>query len=375
MKKQILILLGFLTILLLLAAGWYLFNNKESLKKTSYNDDEIERIVIEDVPEDIVEPVEEEVLSSVTITFTGDFLIGDIVKSNYDSKGMDGVLSPELRQLLAVDSDITMVNNEFPYSTRGDKAKDKQFTFRLDPSYVSMPLEMGVDVAGLANNHVLDYGSEALEDTLTTLEGVNIDFVGSGYNMDEAAKLVTREINGVTYGFMASSHIIPFASWDVANTSPGVFTFYNDTALLERIAEYKTQCDYLFVCVHWGVERTDELEDYQINEGHAMIDAGADAVIGMHSHCLQPVEMYKGKPIFYSLGNFIFGTNISSAAVVSFTYEPGCSDPLIKVVPTCASNGYTTEAQGDKKQEIISYLMSISDSAVIDENGLLDSRQ
>ena len=382
MKKSkfifILFLITLLILLICLGMWNYLGMGGEIDKITGGANSSVERIEItpEPTPEPAIEvtpETTEEPHKPVSVVFTGDFLIGDLVKSNYDAKGMEGVISPELLGVLN-DADITMVNNEFPYSTRGEQAKDKQYTFRLDPSYVEVAKQLGVDVAGLANNHVLDYGREALTDTMTTLEGAEIEFCGSGYDMDEAAKLVVKEIDGVKYGFVASSHVIPFGHWDIANGSPGVFTFYDSTKLVKRIEEYKQQCDYLYVFVHWGIEHTDELKEYQIREGHAMIDAGADAVIGMHSHCLQPMEMYQGKPIFYSLGNFIFGTNINSAAVVRLTYEEPYAEPVVEVIPTFAVSGYTDAAAGENKQEIISYLNSISETVIIDEEGKMSAK-
>ena len=290
------------------------------------------------------EPVDE----TATIVFTGDVEISTYVQAKYDASGIEGILSPSLLAELQ-NADFTMINNEFCFSTRGTPA-DKQYTFRVDPSYSSILTDMGVDVAGLANNHVLDYGKDALTDTFSTLNSVNVDYVGAGNSMEEASKMVVKtDAKGRTYGFMASSHIIPVAGWDIQNSQPGVFTFYDDTKLLEAVKEASSQVDFLFVMVHWGKEHTTELETYQINEGHAIIDAGATAVIGMHSHCLQPMEYYNGHPIFYSLGNFIFNQTITSGAAVAFDFDAD-DNMTVRTITVTAEDTYTHESEAEIEQ-------------------------
>lgn len=107
-------------------------------------------------------------IQDFTMFFTGDVMLQNC-KGVYEEKGINGIISNYLQQEM-VSADMTMINNEFPFSTRGEKAPDKQFTFRVDPSYVSALLEMGVDVASLANNHALDFGVDALKDTFQTLD-------------------------------------------------------------------------------------------------------------------------------------------------------------------------------------------------------------
>ncbi len=295
--------------------------------------------------EPLVEETEELVDETATIVFTGDVEISTYVQAKYDASGIEGILSPTLLSELQ-NADVTMINNEFCFSTRGTPA-DKQYTFRVDPTYSSILTDMGVDVAGLANNHVLDYGKDALTDTFSTLNSVNVDYVGAGNSMEEASKMVVKtDAKGRTYGFMASSHIIPVAGWDIQNSQPGVFTFYDDTKLLEAVKEASSQVDFLFVMVHWGKEHTTELESYQINEGHAIIDAGATAVIGMHSHCLQPMEYYNGHPIFYSLGNFIFNQTITSGAAVAFDFDAD-DNMTVRAITVTAEDTYTHESEAE----------------------------
>ena len=319
----------------------------------------------------VAEVQEVEINPNTSIVFTGDVELSEYVQAAYEANGISGVTSTEIQSLLQ-DATFTMINNEFCFSERGQKAPDKQYTFRVNPSYVTVFKDLGVDIAGLANNHVLDYGKDALTDTFTTLTDAGIDYTGAGDSLEEASKLIIKTDDmGRTYGFLAASHVIPVASWNVVDSQPGEFCFYDETDLLEAIQAADSQVDYLFVMVHWGVEHTTELTDYQPNDAHKMIDAGADAVIGMHSHCIQPVEYYNGKPIFYSLGNFIFNQTIKSGggAAVEFSIDEN-NTVAYRIIPITASNACTSvDASG------YSYVESISSGVAVGEDGVISEKQ
>ncbi len=368
-----------LALVVVAAAAWYAFGEGGPLyeKGPLYK----EEIVAQVEPDEEVTTEAEENLTATSavepevapedlttkIVFTGDVELSEYVQSNYSSKGVDGVVSPEIKALMN-DATFTMINNEFCFSERGQKAPDKQYTFRVNPSYVSMFNDLGVDIAGLANNHVLDFGKDALTDTFTTLTNAGIDYTGAGNSLEDASKLIVKtDAKGRTYGFLAASHVIPVGSWNIESSQPGEFCFYDETKLIEAIKAADSQVDYLFVMVHWGVEHTTELTDYQPNDGHKFIDAGADAVIGMHSHCLQPVEMYNGKPIFYSLGNFIFNQNIKSGGggAVEFAIDEN-DNVSYRIIPITASGACTRVDEAG-----YSYVDRISHGVAVDENGCI----
>ena len=389
-------LAGFVKTLLVLvlvgAVGWYAFGADGPFAKQGQEMLAIAQektnidfgIATESAPQDVEEEVVTTEVEQITATaepeaevapedlttkivFTGDVELSEYVQSNYSAAGVDGVVAPEIKELMT-NATFTMINNEFCFSERGQKAPDKQYTFRVNPSYVSLLNDLGVDIAGLANNHVLDYGKDALTDTFSTLTGAGIDYTGAGTSLEDASKLIVKtDAKGRTYGFLAASHVIPVGSWNVLNSQPGEFCFYDETDLLNAIAAASPQVDYLFVMVHWGVEHTTELTNYQPNDAHKFIDAGADAVIGMHSHCLQPVEMYNGKPIFYSLGNFIFNKNIKSGGggAVEFAVDEN-DNVTYRIIPIIASGACTrVDAAG------FSYVESISHGVATDENGCI----
>ena len=141
------------------------------------------------------EEVLEEKDTETTVVFTGDVELSTYAQRNYDAKGIDGLVTEPLRSELT-GADLLEINNEFCFSTRGVQAPDKQYTFRVNPSYVSVLTDLGVDVACLANNHVLDFGHDALLDTFTTLTDAGIEYTGAGNSLSDASKLVVKEVNG-----------------------------------------------------------------------------------------------------------------------------------------------------------------------------------
>lgn len=342
----------------------------EQLKDTAEKDTEQPQESVEESTEQPEEPVESD-NTQTTLVFTGDILIGNRVSGNYNDDGIDGILSPQMQNLLQ-DADIAMVNEEFPFSTRGTAMEDKQYTFRINPSYVSAFQDMGVDIVSLANNHVLDYGPEALEDTFTTLDHAGILYAGAGGSKERAEELQIIEVNGKKYGFLAASRVIPVASWNIENGVPGVFATYDAAALLNAITLAEEKCDYLTVFVHWGLEHKEYPEDYERALAAQYVEAGADLVIGSHSHCLQGVEYIDGKPVFYSLGNFLFGQDGNTAAVKVTIDEDGKIEYAF--IAAKEEGAYTSEmSEGDAKV-LYSYLTRISKNAVVDENGILSEK-
>ena len=318
-----------------------------------------------------------------SIIFTGDVNLNQPILSNYDSSGLNGVLSSDLQNILK-SADILIINNEFSFSTRGEAMAGKEYTFRVPPSYVSILTEMGVDVAGVANNHALDYGKDAYTDTLSTLHSAGISTVGGGNSYNEAAAPAVLNKNGETFAILASSRVIPSGSWNIDNSTPGMLTTYDPNELIAKIKKAKASYNHVLVEVHWGKEYADHPEDYQVDFAHKYIDAGADAVIGMHPHVLQGIEFYKGKLIFYSLGNFMFFKNTNPLAAVKLNIS---GDSIsCHIIPAYANNSKTYLAQGavgsqkssassDQAESVYAHLRSISTGINIDSSGAVTPAQ
>lgn len=297
-----------------------------------------------------------------TLLFTGDVLFANAFKAGYDANGITGVVSEDVLAELNA-ADILMVNNEFPFSERGEAVADKQFTFRCEPSYAKALTELGVDVVSLANNHTLDYGKEALQDTFTALDGQGILYGGAGDSVERAEEIQVIEANGKKFGFLAVSRVIPSTDWKVEESTPGIFSCYDETRLLELIKEGKENCDFLVVYPHWGVEYEAYPEDYQTRIGQECIDAGAELVVGAHTHCLQGVTFYEDKPIFYSLGNFIFGQTIDRSVIVKVTVSAD-GEASYQLLPVSAAGGVTSFAEGSAGEAILTYMDGISEAHV-----------
>ena len=181
--------------------------------------------------------------------------------------------------------DATFINLECTLSERGYPA-NKMFTFRGPPSYINILTEGSVEYAGVVNNHTMDYGQEAYDDTLALLRGAGI-----AYAEDKSTVLFTTA-SGLKIGVY--SHNFPTSTSGIG------------TAIQSLRAE---GAEVVVVCVHWGNEYYFKPTTGQQNIGRYAIDKGADIVFGHHPHVLQPIEEYNGGVIFYSLGNFSFGGN------------------------------------------------------------------
>jgi len=162
--------------------------------------------------------------------------------------------------------------------------------------------EMGLDVVSLANNHVTDLGPEGLLNTITLLDANGIRHFGAGRNIQEAespAVVTIRERQIAFLGFYDTK----VAPHPASEESPGVCTSGN---IVDRIREAKRMYDYVFVLPHWGFENIYRPLPEMKRLGYEMINAGADGVIGSHTHHIQPYVVYKKRPLFFSLGNFLF---------------------------------------------------------------------
>lgn len=312
--------------------------------------------------EESPDSVQEQSSDISTIMFAGDVYLSGHVTGRYDTEGVNAVLDNNLLTQMQ-EADVLMVNQEFPFGTTGTPAEDKQYTFRVNPAYVSILKDMGVDIVSLANNHVLDYGKEALQENFQVLQENEIIYAGAGETVQEASALRTMEAGGKTYGFLAASRVIPVAGWDVQNNQPGVFTTYDKTALVEAVTNARSECDFLTIYVHWGIERNTMPEAYQKELAHAYIDAGADLVIGAHPHVLQGIEAYNGKLIFYSLGNFIFNQSIEKTMLVKVEQQENETEYF--VLPAYATGAKTLEYEDT--DGFYSYLESLSEGIVIED--------
>lgn len=324
---------------------------------------------------------------SVSLGFIGDISFADDEDASMaylyaiDSTDITDGIDEQFVQLMN-DMDIMWANNEFTYSDRGEPLAGKMYTFRAPTENVKYLLDLGVDIAGLANNHTFDYGEESFLDTLETLENAGIPYVGAGLNDTQAYAPVYLKVNGITIGYVAASRAeYEIFTPEATATEPGIAWCYENDRFLESVREAAENADFVVVLPHWGVERSYTLEDVQIDFAHQYIDAGADIVIGAHPHNLQGVEFYEGKPILYSIGNFWFDGYTTDTAMIEVQINGTLSpegkivgEPEVKTIvhPGIQSGMYTSWVDDpDEAGRIFWFIEYISVNAYVSEDGVL----
>ena len=250
--------------------------------------------------------------SSITIAAVGDIMLGGtaqevLMKENYSY--------PFNQVAPLLSADITIGNLEGPLTSicNSNMELDKTYVFRSPAEKVTPALkDAGFNLLNLANNHILDYGLQGMNDTIQSLKEHDIYSVGAGKNSTEARAGIIVDTEHGKYGFLSYSLTFPESFWATEDT-PGV-AFGHEKQIVSDIKRLKKQADGVIVSFHWGREKTTELRPYQPRLGRAAIDAGASLILGHHPHILQAIEKYRGGLIIYSLGNFVFGSYSKDAA-------------------------------------------------------------
>lgn len=244
----------------------------------------------------------------MTLLFTGDVMLGRSVNQNIAQHN-----DPTWPFIYVADrlksADITYINLEGPLIAECP-ITETGMKFCGDLGNVAGLVEAGVDVASLANNHSTNYGASGLTATMETLKSNGIEPVGVG----SPVKLMRQ---GQVFTFLSFNDIGPY---------PGIDNVVPST-LSDQISRVKVKGETLIVTFHWGHEYQSTPSERQISLAHQAIEAGADLVVGAHPHWVQTHELYQGKPIYYSLGNFVFDQEWSPETkrglVVEFTYLNG----------------------------------------------------
>lgn len=227
-------------------------------------------------------------------------------------------------------ADLCFAQLETTISDRGARVPNARLAMRAPPSMARAARTAGIGVMSFAGNHCLDFGYEAFSDTLAHADAAKIAICGAGETLDAARRPALLTVAGVRVAVLAASSILP-EGYAAGPNNPGcaplrAYTIYEQIeadqpgtaarihtypdrrdlrALTDGIRAARTCADVVLVGLHWGIHMVPStLADYQIEAAHAAIDAGADAILGTHPHLLKGVEIYRERPIFYSLGNF-----------------------------------------------------------------------
>jgi poly-gamma-glutamate synthesis protein (capsule biosynthesis protein) len=181
---------------------------------------------------------------------------------------------------------------------------DKYIHLNTKPEAATAVKKAGISVVSLANNHMKDFGKQGLVDTIKTFNKVDVDTVGAGSDLGNATKISYKTKNGVKIATLGISDVLPKGFGAQKNRS-GI-ALAKPSIFFPLVAKAKKNADLVIVHVHWGLEYDSSYHPRQKDLAHALIDAGADIIVGHHPHVLESVEVYKNGVIFYSLGNFIF---------------------------------------------------------------------
>jgi hypothetical protein len=237
----------------------------------------------------------------VSMIFVGDIMLadtpGDVIKSGRDPLAAFGPL--------LADADIRVGNLECVVATQGTPEPDKPWVFQAHPRVLPV-LKRHFDVLALANNHSGDYGPAAFGDMLDLLDGQQIAYFGGGRDLAQAHKSLIIERKGLRIALLGYNEFFP-RSFEADVGKPGI-AWSEDAQVQLDIAAARSvdKADLVITFMHWGWEQEKVASARQRQLARLMIDAGADAVIGGHPHVIQDVEQYRGKPVIYSLGNFVF---------------------------------------------------------------------
>ena len=277
-------------------------------------DDEEDDLLIEEIIEEVVtekkEVLDTDGSSILTITCTGDFTIGgdsrkrkNIFEDELKAQGGDiNFIMQNMRDILT-DDDMTLVNFEGTLTDSTyvpSNKRDNQFLFSAPPSYVSVLKDNGIEAVSLENNHIMDHGEEVYEETQQHLEDAGVVWSNSEH-------MGVYEVKGIQIAMLSYLCIDRYDQlWDKVPAD---------------IKEAKAAYPLVIVSFHWGNELDYSPTNNQIRMGRLAVDAGADLVVGHHSHRMNPIEQYKGVYICYSLGNFCFAGNSKPSDMSSFVFQ------------------------------------------------------
>ena len=272
----------------------------------------------------------------ITIAAVGDIMLGEHAVSYINKYGTNYPFDSTKARL--TNAHFTIGNLEAPFALSGTKF-DKRFNFKVPPHFANGLVDAGFDVMNLANNHLMDYGKEALISTLNILDSLGIRHCGAGLNYEEAHKPALFELNGTTVAFLGYSLTFPSEFW--ATDSRAGTAYPRDKSVIKAIKHCEEIADITVVSFHWGGELRSTPKEYQKHFAHLSINAGADLILGHHPHVLQGIEIYKNRLIIYSLGNFAFaqyGNKKTNDSIILKTYLTKKGLLFSHVIPISVNN-------------------------------------
>ncbi len=297
----------------------------------------------------------------ITLVAVGDIMLGRYIGRVTHDYGSDFPFSKVASLLRA--ADIVFGNLESIISTSECRPSypGKPYNFHASKDAAPALRNAGFTVLNLANNHAMDYGESSLTKTARLLAENGIVTLGAGKDGEQAHKPAIVSVSGTSFGFLGYS-MAHAGSVYAGQQHAGIAQLKLDD-IKRDIAELRGKVDVLVVSLHWGKEYDTMPTQQQRQDVHTMIDWGADIIIGHHPHVLQGLEIYNGKLIAYSLGNFVFdqqGRGTDKSILLACTFR-GKQVNSIDVVPLDRFRHYFPKvAQEGEKQSILTNLRKIS---------------
>jgi poly-gamma-glutamate synthesis protein (capsule biosynthesis protein) len=305
------------------------------------------------------------------ISFIGDVMLGRLVNEALEKVPPDYIWGNTLPVLL--NSDFRICNLECVISDKGSPwtKTPKVFHFRSDSKNIEVLKRGNINAISLANNHSLDFGEEALLETISILDQENILYAGAGKNIIEAEKPAIFTIGDTQFAFFAFTD--NELDWEADVNKPGINYIPLDpndgraTHLFDRIEEIKSSVDFVVISAHWGPNWGYEPLPEQISFAHHLIDLGTDIIFGHSPHVFRGIEIYKNKPILYSAGNFIddYAVDEIERNDQSFISNIEILDKKIKnleLYSTVIRNFQVRMAEDDEQKEIAGKMIKLCEA-------------
>jgi poly-gamma-glutamate synthesis protein (capsule biosynthesis protein) len=317
----------------------------------------------------------------ITIAAVGDVLLGGKVGTQAEYVVNETPLD-SVKDILEK-ADIAICNLECPLSNKGTPTPSKtleelmtkrEFLFRGIPEGAEYLKSVGFDVVSLANNHIMDYSSEALKDTLNALDSAGISYSGGGMDLHSARMPAILDAGGLRVAFLSYvwAGTLPRTKYfEAGNPGAGCAVLRTDNSgrllkesvqmLRDDLSKARQTGDIVVVSLHWGIEGKHRPLRWQRELARDIIDLGADVVLGHHPHVLQGIEFYKNKPILYSLGNFVFPSvrDANNNTCIAFI-KLGTANCELEIKPIRITNGFPHPASMENSMHIAKLVAFLS---------------
>ncbi len=300
----------------------------------------------------------------VTLGLAGDTMLGRLVG---EVIGEEGYLYPWGDMLPILRStDLNLVNLETAL-TRSSKKTPKTFNFRASPDRVRSLLEARIKVCNLANNHILDFGVEGMQETIEVLDQAGISHVGAGLSSNEAREPLILELSGIRLGILGCTDNEPL--WEAGPTRPGTYfvSVFEPEDLESRVKELASRVDLLILSMHWGPNMRREPPRSFVRFAHRLVEAGVDVFHGHSAHLPQGIEAYRGGIIFYDNGDFVDDYRVTpelrnDQSFFALVRAGITGVRSVQLIPTLISNMEVNRASGNDYREIVDRIKRLSEA-------------